>query len=214
MLVAFEVDRDEFVVRHGEDPFQRSVCRGRKRAVHFLCGRRLVQDGGEIDERHVGRGHADGDAVQLSFELGEHFTNRDRRAGRRRNHRQRGRTRAPQVLVRQVEQLLIVGVGVNRRHPPLLDAERLMQHLRQRRKAIGRARCVGNDLMPGRIVGRLVDAEHERDVRSLGRRRDDDLLRARRDVLRRRVTAREEPGRFEHDVDAEILPRQLRRIFL
>ena len=51
-----------------------------------------------------------------------------------------------------------------------------------------------------------------RDVRPLGRRGDDDLLRARGDVLGGAVAVGEEPGRLEHDVDAEVLPRQLRRI--
>ena len=51
-----------------------------------------------------------------------------------------------------------------------------------------------------------------REVRSFGRRRDDDFLGAGSDVLRRGVAIREEAGGLEHDVDAEVLPRQLRRI--
>ena len=61
------------------------------------------------------------------------------------------------------------------------------------------------------VVGRVVDAEHERDVRARGRRRDDDLLRARREVLGRIVPLGELAGRLEHHIDAEILPGQLGR---
>ena len=114
--------------------------------------------------------------------------------------------------MREIEQLLIVGVGVDRRHPPLLDAERLVQHLRQRGEAVGRARRVRDDLVLRGIVLLVVDAEHDRHVGFLGGRGDDDSFRARGDVLRGRVAIGEEAGRFEDDVDAEILPRQLRRI--
>ena len=54
----------------------------------------------------------------------------------------------------------------------------------------------------------VVDAEHDRDV-GIGRgRRDDDLLRAGVEVLLRAVALGEEAGRLEHDVDAEVAPRE------
>jgi hypothetical protein len=121
-------------------------------------------------------------------------------------------TGAAQVLVRQVEQLLIVRVGMDRRHPSLLDPEALVQHLRHRPEAVGRARRVRDDLVLRRVVLALVHAHEQRDVRLLGRRGDDDLLRPRRDVLRRGVAIGEEAGGFEHHLDAEVLPRQLRGI--
>ena len=66
----------------------------------------------------------------------------------------------------------------------------------------------------GRVVTRVVDAEHDRVVGIRCRRRDDDLLGARVEVLLRSVPLREEPGRLEHDVDPELAPRQLRRVSL
>ena len=57
----------------------------------------------------------------------------------------------------------------------------------------------------------VVDAEHERDVRVGRGRRDDDLLRAGVEVLLRALAVGEEAGRLEHDVDAEVAPRQRRR---
>ena len=46
------------------------------------------------------------------------------------------------------------------------------------------------------------------DVRLLGRRRDDHLARAGLEVLRRVCALAEEAGRLDHDVDAELVPRQ------
>ena len=58
----------------------------------------------------------------------------------------------------------------------------------------------------------VVHAEDDGEVGALGRRGDDHFLRAGRDVLRGVVAVGEEAGRLEHDVDAQILPGQLRRI--
>ena len=63
-----------------------------------------------------------------------------------------------------------------------------------------------------RIVFFVVHAEDDGDVGPLRRRGDDDLLRPRRHVLGGVVAIGEQPGRLEDDVDAEVLPRQLRRI--
>jgi hypothetical protein len=66
--------------------------------------------------------------------------------------------------------------------------------------------------MRGGIVRVLVDAEHDGHVRTFGRRGDDDLLRAGGQMLRGALAVGEDAGAFEHHIDAEVLPRQLRRI--
>jgi hypothetical protein len=66
-------------------------------------------------------------------------------------------------------------------------------------------------VLSGLVLG-FVDAEDDRQVRSLGGRRDDDLLRARGDVLRRGVAVGEQSRRLEDDVDAQRFPRKLGRI--
>ena len=53
------------------------------------------------------------------------------------------------------------------------------------------------------VVLVVVDAQDDRDVGLLGRRRDDDLLRPGGQVLRRIVAVGEEAGGLEHDVHAE-----------
>ncbi len=65
-----------------------------------------------------------------------------------------------------------------------------------------------------RVVLRVVDAVDDGDVVALGRRRDDHLAGARREVLRRLVAVGEPAGGLEHDVDAQFLPRQLGGILL
>src|SRR5712691_200575 len=47
--------------------------------------------------------------------------------------------RPAEILVRQVLELLVRGVGVDRGHHPALDAERVVQHFRQGHEAVGRA---------------------------------------------------------------------------
>ena len=193
-------------------PFSAPVDDVLERGVHFFGARLLVHDRDEIDHRHVRRRHAHREAVELALQLRQHLADRGGRAGAGRNHRQRRRAGAPQVLVRQVEQLLVVRVRVNRRHPALPDAELLMDDLRERRQAVRRARRVRDDLVRGRIVLFVVDAENERDVRPLGRRRDHDLLGARGEMLGGGAAVGEEPGRLEDDVDAERPSRQLGRV--
>ena len=64
----------------------------------------------------------------------------------------------------------------------------------------------------GRVVLLVIHAHHDRDVRPLRRRRDHDALGAGGDVFGRGIAIGEEPRRLEHDVDAQVLPRKLRRI--
>ena len=45
----------------------------------------------------------------------------------------------------RVEQVLVVRVGVDRRHQALLDAERVVEHLDHRHEAVRRAGRVGDD---------------------------------------------------------------------
>ena len=66
----------------------------------------------------------------------------------------------------------------------------------------------------GVVVGVEVDAERDRHVGLGRRRRDDHLLRARVEVLLRVVALGEEAGRLDHDVHADVAPRQVGRVAL
>src|SRR5512143_3438207 len=48
--------------------------------------------------------------------------------------------------------------------PAALDAEEIVDDLRRGGQAVGRAAGVADDVMPGRVVGGIVDAEDDRDV--------------------------------------------------
>ena len=58
---------------------------------------------------------------------------------------QRGGAGPAQVLVRAVLQVLVLGVGVDRGHQTLLDADQVVEHLGHRGQAVGGARGVGDD---------------------------------------------------------------------
>ena len=129
-----------------------------------------------------------------------------------------GGTGAAQVGVRQIEHLLVVGVRVDRGHERALDRELVMHDLGRRGQAVGGAGSVGNDMVLGRIVLVLVDAQHHGQVFAFGGGRDDDLLGATSgDVVDRALDGLallvdaifldgEQAGRLDHDVDAQVTP--------
>ena len=116
--------------------------------------------------------------------------------------------------MRKIEDLLVVRVRVDGRHESLLDREVVVQDLRARRDAVRRARRVRDDVVLLRVVGVVVDAEHDRDVRVRGRSGDDHLLRACVEVLLCALAVGEEPGRLDHEIDIQLTPRQRRGILL
>ncbi len=117
---------------------------------------------------------------------------------------------AVEILVHGVERRLVAGIGVDRGHEAVLDADRVVEHLGDRREAVGGAGGVGDDLV---VLGQLVvvDAVDDGEVGAVGRRRDQHALGAGGQMRRGLVLGGEDAGAFERDVDAEVLPRQLRR---
>src|SRR5690606_207123 len=108
-----------------------------------------------------------------------------------------GGTGAAQVLVREVQDALVVRVRVHRRHQALDDAEVLVEDLRQRRHAVGGAGGVGDDVVVRRVVLVVVHAHDEGDVLVLRRGGDDDLLGAAGDVLPGVFLLGEDAGRLD-----------------
>ena len=95
---------------------------------------------------------------------------------------------------------------------PLLDADRVVQHVGDGREAVRGAGGVGDDHDGPWSELVVVDAEDDGDVGAVGGRRDDDALGAGLEVGRRLVLDGEDAGAFERDVDAQGLVRQLRRV--
>ena len=118
-----------------------------------------------------------GDAVELAVEFRQHEADGLGGAGRGRDHRQRGGAAAIEILVHGVERRLVAGVGVDRRHDALLDADDVVQHLGDRGEAVGGARGVrDDDVVLGQLV--VVDAVDDGQVGAVGRGRDQHALGA------------------------------------
>jgi hypothetical protein len=83
---------------------------------------------------------------------------------------------------------------------PALDADAVVEHLGDRRQAIRRARCIGNDaVLAGQFV--VVDAIDDGQIGALGRGRDQHPFGAGVEMLLATVAVGEEAGAFQRDVD-------------
>src|SRR3990172_5785407 len=153
-------------------------------------------------------------AVESSHELGEHLGDGNRGSGSGRDHRESRCPRAPQVLVRQIQELLVVGVGVHRGHDALLQPELLVQDLDDRSEAVRGAGSVREDVVLRRVVLVVVDTHDEGDVLARGGSGDDDFLGAGGEVLRGVVSLGEQARGLDDDIDPEGLPRKIRRVLL
>ena len=160
------------------------------------------------DAAHRSRNPQTG-AVELALQLGIHLAHGLGRARAGRNDVDGGGARPAQIAVRQVQHALIVGVAVYRGHDGLLDAEGLVNEFHWNAQGIGGAAGVGDDVVLGRVVILLVDAQHDGEVLILGRGRDDDFLRPARDVLAHALTVGEDAGALDHQVHAHLAPLQV-----
>ena len=179
-------------------------------------GRVPVEDRDEVDDGAVRHRHPQRDAVEAAGELRAaprrplgSLRSRSARSTRRRPASGAGRPcRCGHVGL--VEERLVAGVGVHRRHESLLDAEPLVEHARHRRQAVRRARRVGHDRVRRRVVGGVVHADADRQRRRPGP--------APRPTTRRAPASRcaaaaardrNVPAGLDHHVDVVLRPRDL-----
>jgi ABC-type uncharacterized transport system permease subunit len=87
-----------------------------------------------------------------------------------------GMTERAQVLVGQVEDALVVGIGVDGGHEALLDTEGVQKHLHDRSQTVGGAGGQGDDVVLGGVVIGVVDAHDHGEVALLAGGADQDLL--------------------------------------
>ena len=170
---------------------------------------RLLGDEGEVDDRDVGGGDADGEAVQLAGHRGDDQLERLGCAGAGGDHGESGGAGAAEVLVRRVEHDLVVGVAVDGGHDAADDAEGVVEHLDDRREAVGGAAGVGDDVVLGCVVLVVVDAEDDGDVLVAGRGGNDDLLDGGAEMRLGLGGVGEEAGGFDDDLGADGGPVQL-----
>ena len=116
-----------------EDARQRAFGGCLHSGVDLLDGDLALKLDRQVDHGAVGRGNARCEAVELAL-ASSGRTKRHGASGARggRDHGHGCGAGAAQVLMRQVEDLLIVGVGMDGVHVAALDAELLKQHLGER----------------------------------------------------------------------------------
>jgi hypothetical protein len=122
------------------------------------------------------------------------------------------RAAAAQVLVGHVGKPLIVGVGVHGGHEALLDAERLVEHHRDRRQAVGGAGGIRDDPVLGAQCLVIHADDHGRVDGVLGRDRQQHAPGARLEVRLEALPAPEMPRGFDHHVNPEFFPGELRDV--
>ncbi len=108
--------------------------------------------------------------------------------------------------MRHIEDPLPCRVGMHRRHEAALDPEGIVEHLRHGRDAVGCAGRVRDDQVAIGVVGGVVDAQHERHVRILAHRRDDNCPGSRVEVRLRLAALREASRRLDDHIDLELTP--------
>jgi hypothetical protein len=211
--VVLVVDRHQGAFLVAEDARERPVRGGAQDAVDLLDGGSAFDLEDAVRKRGVQQRHAHGEPVQASFELGEDQADRSRRAGRRRDQRDGRGTRAAQVLVWRIHDRLRVGHVVQRRDRAVADADPLVDRLDDRREAVRGARRGRHDVVHVRVIALVVHPQH--DVQRAGvldRRRHDHLRGAPREEGRERLGCPEAARALEHDVDAELAPRDASRV--
>ncbi len=117
---------------------------------------------------------------------------------------------AAQVLVNDIEQTLIIGVGVNGGHQALFDAERVMDDFHRGCQTVRRAGSVRDDMLPGRVVALFIDTQDKRHVLIGGKavkgRRDDHLLHCPVEVRAGLRGVGEVTGTLDNDLRTHVTP--------
>ena len=129
------------------------------------------------------------------------------------NHVDGGGASAAQILVREVEKLLVVGVGVDGGHGAAVDSKRFVEDFGDGGETVCGAGGIRNDVVLRRIVGFVVHAEDKGGVRAVGRRRDNDFFHRRAKMLFRVGTLGEKTGGLDDNVRADGGPVNFGRIF-
>ncbi len=211
--MAEEIPRDQRQVVALHDPERHLLRAVAQDLVDRLdTGRRTLGGEGQVHQRDVRRRHPHRQAIQAPGQLRQHQADGLGRAGGRRNHRLRRGAGAVEILVCLVQQVLVVGVGMHGIEQPLANADRLMQHLGQRRQAVGGAGGVGHHPLTAQQF--VVDAIDHGQVGAIERVRSEHPLGAGLQMLVDQRARLELARAFQHHVDAKLLPGQLRGVAL
>src|SRR6266853_2152069 len=210
--IALEVGGDEFLLGVAEDALHRTAGSGFQCGVDEFLGSGLVDKDGEVDDADVGRRHTHGVTVELALQFRDDKVQRFGGSSRAGNHVECGGASAAQVLVRKIEELLIVGVRMDGGHGAAVDPEGVMKHSGDGSEAVGGARSVGNDVMRCGIVGLVVDAEDKGGVGTIGGCGYNYFFYGRAKMLLRVNAFGEKASGFDHDIGPDGRPIDFRWI--
>src|SRR2546425_2092235 len=214
VLVTLEIARDERLLGVIHDPLERPLRSALERGVHLLLRDITLEHRREVDDRDGRRRDAEGHPGEAALELRDDERDGARRAGLRRHDVLRRRARVAGIRRDGIEESLREGLRVDRREEPLVDAELVVEHFRDGREPVRRARGVRDDVVLFRVELLLVDAQDDGLVLVLRRSGDDDVLRTRVEVGLGLRGVGKETRRLDDDVDSQVLPGELRRIAL
>jgi hypothetical protein len=102
--------------------------------------------------------------VELPLQLRDYHAHYLGRAGGGGNDVERRGAGSPQVLMKHIKNLLVIGIGVNRRHQSPGDSKAVIEDLYHGRHAVGCARCIRDDVMSRGVILALIHSEHDGDV--------------------------------------------------
>src|ERR1051326_8911527 len=207
------VARDYRIFGVGQDAFQLALRGGFEGGVDFFSGRCAVEKRYQIHYRDVRRGNSHGVSVELAFQLRHNQADGFGGSGGGGDHVARSSTGAPQVLMGEVQDVLIVGITVDRGHGPFLNSERVVEHLNHGGQTVSSARGIRDDVMPGGVVHIVIDAQHDGDSFIFGRGGDDDFLYRTANVLAGLFGVGESASGLDDNLCADGIPVELARIF-
>jgi len=108
--------------------------------------------------------------MHLPLQCREHQTHRLGRSSAGGNLGEGGGPRPAEILMGQIQDLLVIGIGMDRGHETMANPKVLHDHLRDGRKTVGSAGRIADDRVLVRVVHLFVDAKYDRDIRILRRR--------------------------------------------
>ena len=153
------------------------------RLFNLIVGCPLLETDDEVDDGHVARRYTERHTGEFTVQAGNDLANGlGGTSGRGNNVSSGTAPTAPVLGGRTVDGLLGGGRGVHGRHQTFDDAEPIVDNLGERRKAVCRARGVGDDVDVRGILF-FVDAQNKHGCIGRGSR-DDDLFRAALEVCR------------------------------
>ena len=110
-----------------------------------------------------------------------------------------------------IKDLLVIRVGMNRRHEARFNPEVVQKDFSERSQAVCRAGSIGNDIVFLWIVHIIIDTKHDGQVFAFSRSRDKDLFGP---VIQMRLdlfTVLELPRRFKDNINTQFTPRNFLR---